>query len=60
MRTCAISLNVFAARTHQSLRKDQPAIARFKRPESFVHTRSQTGLTIVASGFGFSVYTRAP
>src|SRR5262245_12244184 len=31
-------------------------IARFNRPESFVHTRSSAGFTIITYGFEFSVY----
>src|SRR5260370_28079914 len=30
---------------------------RFNRPESFVHTRSSAGFTIITSGFEFSVHT---
>lgn len=29
---------------------------RFNRPESFVHTRSSAGFTIITSGFEFSVH----
>ena len=31
-------------------------IVRFNRPESFVHTRSSAGFTIITSGFEFSVH----
>src|SRR5712691_6824266 len=31
---------------------------RFNKPESFVHTRSSAGFTIITSGFEFSVHTR--
>jgi hypothetical protein len=31
---------------------------RFNRSESFVHTRSSVGFTIITSGFEFSVHTR--
>jgi hypothetical protein len=32
---------------------------RFNRSESFVHTRSSVGFTIITSGFEFSVHTPA-
>jgi WD40 repeat protein len=32
-------------------------LVRFNRPESFVHTRSSAGFTIITSGFEFSVHT---
>jgi hypothetical protein len=32
---------------------------RFNRSESFVHTRSSAGFTIITSGFEFSVHTGA-
>src|ERR1700681_1925948 len=33
------------------------SFVRFNRPESFVHTRSSAGFTIITSGFEFSVHT---
>ena len=32
---------------------------RFNRPESFAHTRSSAGFTVITSGFEFSVHTAA-
>src|SRR5258705_7784299 len=33
---------------------------RFNRPESFAHTRSSAGFTVITSGFEFSVHTASP
>jgi hypothetical protein len=38
------------------LKRGRP-IVRFKRSESFVHTRSSVGFTIITSGFEFPVHT---
>ena len=46
-----------SVRTHRSLNKDVPIFVRFNRSESFVHTRSLAGFTIITSGFEFSVHT---
>src|SRR3984893_17525005 len=35
----------------------RPFFVRFNRSESFVHTRSSAGFTIITSGFEFSVHT---
>jgi len=43
--------------THRSLDKDVPIFRPIQRSESFVHTRSSVGFTIITSGFEFSVHT---
>ena len=46
-----------SVRTHRSLHKDAPTFARFSRSESFAHTRSLPGFTIIMTGFEFLVHT---
>ena len=47
-----------SVRTHRSLHKDAPIFCpKFNRSESFVHTRSWAGFTIITFGFEFSVHT---
>ena len=43
-----------------SLHKDAPIFVQFNRSESFAHTRSWAGFTIITFGFEFSVHTTVP
>ena len=46
-----------SVRTHRSLNKDAPIFRPIQQMESFVHTQSSAGFTIITSGFEFSVHT---
>jgi hypothetical protein len=46
-------------RTHWSLDKDAPALARFSGPEALIHTRSLVDFITITYGFRFLVHTEA-
>src|SRR5216683_6349610 len=57
--SCTAVVHEISQRDKDAFIFGEGCAGRFNRSESFVHTQSSAGFTIITSGFEFSVRTRA-